>query len=585
MAVLSSRSSKFALLASVAALCASTPILASNGIGLRGGQIVPQHYGMQYAANAYMAPQAQPYMQSYQPQPRPQPQYLGQVVSESYQIQAPQQPYTQNQNMSSSYVRASASPYGYAGPQAQIPQYVPSQHIQAIPVGNYQYASYNAGPSGLRGASQAFRNGFDVGGVTVRTSVRHSERMLNWQDNTTGKVLTLLTNRANGTLAPNSLYIGAGFKGGLMWQKTSVAGQFPLLSRFPDFSNRTDDQTGVFAINNAALAFTGTFGDWTTLYMQTEYSETEFVGQSEMQLRKAFVVFGNLEKTPFYAAFGRKTIDFGNFDGYNAFTQTEAQHYFHAVSDQPVFEVGYYNHGFKLSASAFSAGRHLRVAYAGEENNIGNYSASIAKEFNFGNGRAFTLGTSYLHDTSYRNNYTAHTFSLIQSGTPPANFIEYRNSAVDAFVEYNSPLFDLMFEYTTTLEPWAAAIPQDANGVVDPAYIDANGEITFDQNLEVFVAQARFKPMINGRRVSFAAVGNWGNIGDDFVGVGIGGQPTSWKKNQQHALSVEYPVSPYFDIGIEYMYNKGFIPFVAPQLVSSNDTVAHAINIGIKARF
>jgi len=126
------------------------------------------------------------------------------------------------------------------------------------------------------------------------------------------------------TLKDNSLYLGAGFQGGFKYQKTSVDGQFPLLSRFPFFSDRTDDEAGVFAIDHAALSFTSTFGDWTTVYLQPEYSETEYGrDQDEFQLRKAFVVFGNLEKSPFYAAFGRKTIDFGNFDSYNAFTHNE----------------------------------------------------------------------------------------------------------------------------------------------------------------------------------------------------------------------------------------------------------------------
>ncbi len=149
-----------------------------------------------------------------------------------------------------------------------------------------------------------------------------------------------------------------------------------------------------------------------------------------------------------------------------------------------------------------------------------------------------------------------------------------------------------MVEYTTTLKPWGAAIPQDVNGIVDPAYIiDPLGSpndidnINFDQNLEVLVAQARIKPMVNGRPLAIAATGSWGNIGDDFVGVGIGGQPTTWKNNQQHALSLEYPISPYLEVGAEYVYNKGFIPFVAPQLVSNDETQAHAINIGFKARF
>ena len=461
--------------------------------------------------------------------------------------------------------------------------------------------------SGLRGlssprsvtydkaAAQSFTRNHNVGGVTVRTNALHTRDMLDWQENTTGKTLTLLANRANGTLQPNSVYLGAGFKGGLKWQTTDVPGQFPLLARFPFFSDRTDRQAGVFAIDNAALAFTSTFGDWTTIYMQPEYSETEYGrDQDELQLRKAYVVFGNLEKTPFYAAFGRKTIDFGNFDSYNAFTHNEGAHYFHAVSDQPVLEAGFYSNGFKATASAFSAGRQLRVALAGEENNLGNYAFNAEKEFRFGQGKrqAFTLGGGYLHDTIYRDNFTAHTFQGRANGTPPANFIEYRNSAVNGFAEYNSPFLDAMVEYTTTLKPWAAAIPQAIDGTPLPQFlIDPAGSTTdinnidFDEKLATLVAQVRVKPMVGGRRMSIAAVGSWGNISDDTGNVGVFGQPTSFEKNQQHAVSVEYPINDYLEFGAEYVYNKGFIPFVAPQQISNDETQAHAINVGFKARF
>lgn len=492
------------------------------------------------------------------------------------------------------------------------------QHYLAQPTHGYtsapQYVRVETTPkkkkrsflSGLRGlstprsvkydrtAAQSFTRNHNVGGVTVRTNALHTRDMLDWQENTTGKTMTLLANRANGTLLPNSVYLGAGFQGGLKWQTTEVPGQFPLLSRFPFFSDRTDRQAGVFAIDNAALSFTSTFGDWTTVYLQPEYSETEYgADQDEFQLRKAFVVFGNLEKTPFYAAFGRKTIDFGNFDSYNAFTHNEGAHYFHAVSDQPVLEAGFYSNGFKATASAFSAGRQLRVALAGEENNLGNYAFNAEKEFRFGrnNRQAFTIGGGYLHDTIYRDNWTAHTFQGRTNGTPPANFIEYRNSAVNGFAEYNSPFFDAMVEYTTTLKPWGAAIPQSIDGTPLPQFlIDPTGSTTdidninFDEKLSTLVAQARIKPWVAGRQMSIAAVGSWGNISDDTGNFAFG-QPTTFEKNQQHAVSVEYPISDYLEFGAEYVYNKGFIPFVAPQQVSNDETEAHAINVGFKARF
>jgi hypothetical protein len=445
-------------------------------------------------------------------------------------------------------------------------------------------------------AAQNFHSNrqFDVGGITVRTNAAHTREMLDWQESTTGKTMNLLMNRANGQLKDNSLYIGAGFQGGLKYQQTDVPGQFPILSRFPFFSPSTDDRSAVFAIDHAALSFTSTFGDWTTIYMQPEYSETEYAGeQDEFQLRKAFVVFGNLEKTPFYAAFGRKTIDFGNFDSYNAFTNNEGQHYFHAVSDQPVLELGFYKNGFKLTGSAFSSGRQLRVALGEKENNIGNYAVNLEKEFLLNRlglkGAGFTVGGGYLHDTIYRDNWTAHTFAGRSTGTPPANFIQYRNGAANAFAEYNSPFFDAMIEYTTTLEPWAAAIPQIPDGtpfaqyLIDPTgSTTARDNINFDEKLSVLVAQARIKPIVAGRELAIAATGSWGNISDDFGNPAIG---TTFEKNQQHAISAEYAFNDYIDFGAEFVYNKGFIPFVAPQLVSNDETEATAVNVGFKARF
>lgn len=528
-----------------------------------------------------------------------------QPTSASYGHYVPAQSW-QEQRIATQWQQPTASPYAAPSHPSAYGSYAAPALIQTAPspATAPQYASADYGLRGYSDpaaisyspeAAQAFlrdRN-VDVGGISVRTSVRNSRDMLDFQENTTGKVLTLLANRANTVLQPDSLYIGGHLQGAFMYQKTSVDGQFPLLSRFPDFSSRTDDEAGVFAINNAALSFTSTFGDWTTLHLQTEYSETEFArDQDEFQLRKAFVVFGNLQRSPFWAAFGRKTIDFGNFDSYNAFTQNEGHHFFWALSDQPVAEIGYYNNGWKFVGTALSGGRQLRVALADEENNIANYAVSAEKEFLIGPNSAFTLGGGYLHDTIYRDNWTAHTFAGRATGTPPANFIRYRNSAVNAFAEYNSHFLDAMVEYTTTLEPWGAAIPQTPDGTPLPAFlIDPLGDTTardnidFDENLSTFIAQFRIKPIVNGRQMAIAASGSWGNISDDTGNVNMFGQPTSFEKNQQHALSVEYPISDFLDVGAEYVYNKGFIPFVAPQQVSNDQTEAHAVNVGFKVRF
>lgn len=534
--------------------------------------------------------------------------YLGSgELGGSYQ-QAPAYTESYSQGMQTNTVTV-GQPYApqpapvYAAPHSDVsaahaygagnyaPMYeAPVQVAQAQPKRKWFGLRGRKAPSYAPKPAPALVPEFNVGGVTVRTSAAHSDRMLDWQENTTGKSVTLLQHRKTGVLKDNSLYISGNVQGAWMWQKTDTPGQFPLLSRFPDLSLRTDSEGSVFALNHAALGITSTFGDWTTVYLQPEYTELEFFGQDEFQLRKAFVVFGNFERSPFYAAFGRKTIDFGNFDGYSPFTQSENQHFFWAVSDQPVLELGYYNNGWKLSASAFSGGRQLRTAFAEEPNNIANYAASIEKEFLVGRDGAFTLGASYLHDTIYRNNFTAHSFALIAAGTPPANYIAYENPAYSAFAEYNHPKFDFMVEYTRTDKTWAAAIPQQPDGTPLPAYVDAGGELINDEDpLEVLTVQARWKPIIWGKETAISLAGNWGNISDpDFAGFPAafpGGPEITFDKNQQHVFGIERQINPYMDLGVEYVYNKGFIPFVAPQQTSNADTEAHNVNIGFKARF
>jgi hypothetical protein len=567
------------------AIAAAIPVTASHNNGLRGMFSSEQHT---------------PHQNHYVPAHEWQAQRLQNTQLQGYYVQQARPQYYAAQNYAApNYAEQTYPLQNYSAQNFTGQNYATQNNVtqpNVLGLRGYQNADVGQNVYYSPEAARQFRDNrhFDIGNVSVRTNAYHSRDMLDWQENTTSKALTLLNNRANGLLQDNSLYIGAGFQGGLKYQRTQVPGQFPILSRFPFFSDNTDDEAGVFAIDHAALSFTSTFGDWTTVYLQPEYSETEYGrDQDEFQLRKAYVVFGNLERTPFYAAFGRKTIDFGNFDSYNAFTHNEGAHYFWAVSDQPVLEVGFYKHGFKATASAFSAGRQLRVALAGEENNLGNYAFNVEQEFlldRIGLKRsAFTVGGGYLHDTIYRDNWTSHTFQGRADGTPPANFIEYRNSAVNAFAEYNSPFFDAMVEYTTTLEPWAAAIPQTPDGTPFPQYLvnpagstTALNNINFDEKLSVLVAQARIKPIVAGRELAIAATGSWGNISDDFGNPTFG---TTFEKNQQHAVSAEYAINDYLDIGAEFVYNKGFIPFVAPQVVSNDETGAHAINVGFKARF
>lgn len=178
-------------------------------------------------------------------------------------------------------------------------------------------------------------------GHYIRVNPDLSAIMTDTQEHVTGDAAYLLRARRSGLLDGNTLTISGYFKAAHFFERTDSAGKFPILNRFPNQhgpGTRNDD----FVVNAAGIAFTGTVGDWLTGYLQYEYSEVIFSSdQSQVQAREFYAVLGNLDVFGGYLAYGRKTIDFGEQTGYNPFTHTINQHFFWALADEPVLELGY----------------------------------------------------------------------------------------------------------------------------------------------------------------------------------------------------------------------------------------------------
>ncbi|MFC3118756.1 hypothetical protein ACFOHS_13210 [Jhaorihella thermophila] len=135
--------------------------------------------------------------------------------------------------------------------------------------------------------------------------------MFDRQNDVTNKIPLALRARASGDLGTGRLYLGGRFVGTVIREDTNTAGKFPILSRFPaSHSTGTSDTYGV--INEISLGATLTL-PMVTAYAQGEYSELIFPGQSDVQLRKYWLAVGDLGQSPFYAAIGRKTVNFGDF--------------------------------------------------------------------------------------------------------------------------------------------------------------------------------------------------------------------------------------------------------------------------------
>lgn len=403
----------------------------------------------------------------------------------------------------------------------------------------------------------------------VLTNIDYSWDQLNFQETVTGKVRALLQHRRDNNLYDDKLYVSGIYRGKVMFEKSNTPGKFPILSRFP--TQHGDDQFGIkFVTQNAALGFTSTFGSFTTVYLQAEFSEVEFArDQSDFQLRKAYVVLGDLKRFPMYLAFGRKTIDFGNFESYNPFTHSVSQHFFWAQSDAPVAELGFDYGGWNATFTAMDGSRHLRVAM-GDDSDF-NFAAKVQKTTGIGRG-ALTIGASYLHDTIYRNNFTAHTQeAFIRQGPPnapefPPVFLEYRNGAWDAWLEFNHPRFDLQFEYTQLVRNWPGTILED----------EMRNPVGDGTKLGTWTAQGRYKTSLFGFHTRFTGMFSTSDLGPD---------DTEFDFASQHIASAEIFLNDYFNVGLEYVFNHGFQPFIGIQDVSEQDVKSHTGIVGVRARF
>lgn len=377
-------------------------------------------------------------------------------------------------------------------------------------------------------------------GDVVGIAPAYSDTMLNWQSDVTGKPRKLLEARQDGTLGNKKAYLSGAFKASGMAETSNTDGKFAILSRFPN-QHGSGKFGSRFLVNNAALGVTGTVNDWVSSYAQIEYSEIEYPGQEEIQFRKAYLLLGNLEESPWYAYLGRNTIDFGDQDSYNPFTHTTVNHYFNAVSDDPVLAVGYYGGGWDVVATAINGGRQLRVADIYQTDNVRNFAFNANKTFDLGGGSAFRLGASYLHGTIYNSAVPHH---LITTDTP-----RDRVAAAGAVMEYTSPSWDFMVEFIATLDEWEAT----------------------DEPVWAGVVQGAYKFPSWGRPSELSLVYNRGEQGRSG---------TEFEFMEAAILGYELELFPHFYLGGEYVFNHGFAPLINVTTSSDAGVVNHSLILG-----
>lgn len=379
---------------------------------------------------------------------------------------------------------------------------------------------------------------------------RVSKKLFDRQNHVTDKAIVQLKARRDGEYEDNKLYIGGRFIGSVISERTNTSGKFPILSRLPPTHTSGNSDT-YDVINDASVNATVTL-PWITGFVQGEYTDVEYPGQDQKQIRKYFVTLGDLREFPLYLSVGKKTVAFGDMSSYAPFTHSHNSHYFWAQTDDALAELGYVGEllGAKetwIAGSLIKNDRGTRVVNAPDGDGYENFALNVRQTYDLEEYGDFTIGTGFLRGTIYDSTLAHH---------PPAAGLQDRfwASAWNLNAMLVRENWDFMAEYTTTIDEWPAT----------------------DSLVQAITLQTRYRDTLFDVPTVYSAMfseGLQGESGDE------------WRSMSQLVLGIEAEIFPGVEIGAEYLLNHGFVPLILPRITADDGVVSHTAIVGVKFTF
>lgn len=294
----------------------------------------------------------------------------------------------------------------------------------------------------------------------VRFNPEYSAMMLN--ENTTDinqKQLYLLQARKNKNIKDHSLYLGARTIALLDYQTSNVNSKFGWLMRLPTARNQIGLHVSEAALHSVQVGVTGTVTSWMTLYSNLLYDPQQSFGagstitglsRNQVQVRKAYVVIGDLSRSPLYASLGKLESPFGLTDSVDPFTSSTVWHAFAGLSYGVI--ASYYKSGLNLSAELAQGGAQFRSMNTSVEetavpSRLNNYVLDANYDLHLSQISDVLFGASYLEGSSYCQDFG--TLGVKHFGACKEN-----NPAFDFYGRLNWNRFSLQGEFAKTLKVW-----------------------------------------------------------------------------------------------------------------------------------
>jgi hypothetical protein len=380
------------------------------------------------------------------------------------------------------------------------------------------------------------------------------------------KVKILLEERQEGALKDKSLTIGASLISIFDYQRSNTDSKFAYLMRHPTSSNQIGKEVSEAVVHSFQLSFTGAVNSWLTAHAEILYNpEQSFgpgtitaLGRNQLQLRKGFVVVGDLNKVPVYGAIGKMDTPFGQTGSVSPFTNSTMWHAFGGLGYGA--QVGFKKYNVHASIMAVQGGAQFRAMSTpvGDSTNvpsqINNFSADLNYSINAGEDLILVLGGSYLRGSAYCQEFPVTHFSPCGNNNPAYTYY--------GRVSYQDRLF-LKGGYAETFDVWPGT-----HNPAPPLDIFAASKVT---SLDF---GAKYNLNLDGK-VLYAISGEFSNFR-------AGAEGAPWERQNQIVLGLSSLINHSSKIFLEVFRTDGFVPL---NFISGSDPFApfppgetHSIN-------
>jgi hypothetical protein len=381
-----------------------------------------------------------------------------------------------------------------------------------------------------------------------------------------------LTERKLGVLDAQNLIIGASLISLLDYQVSNTDSKFAYLMRHPTANNQIGKEVSEAVIHSFQVSFSGAVTSWLAAHAELLYSPEQSFGQgtitalgrNQIQLRTGFILIGDLNKFPLYAAIGKLDAPFGQTGSVSPFTNSTTWHAFGGLCYG--LQVGFKKWDIAATFMAAQGGAQFRALNTpvGTATNIPSRINNFVADLNYTlypyEKIKVVLGGSYLHGSAYCQPYPVVHFGPGEENNPAMT--AYGNVTI-------ADRIYLKGSFAKTLEAWPG---------------------TFNPNppLDIYEA-SHVSSMDVGVRYNLNTSGNIRYaVSGEFSNFRAGADGAPWERQNQFLIGVTGQIQHASKLFIELFRTEGYVPLnflsggnLGPgETHSVHDARSHGIVIG-----